>query len=67
VAGMGEMRLKVMILSTAGRSRARELLVSDFAKADETAFEDLVAALRSTEEWKFVDRENDMRLLRIDN
>ena len=28
------------------------------------AFEDLVAALRATEEWKFVDREIDLRLVR---
>jgi chlorite dismutase len=36
----------------------------DYAKADSTAFEDLVAALRATEEWKFVDREIDIRLIR---
>ena len=43
------------------------LTLFDFAKADEPAFDDLVADLRSTEEWKFVDREIDMRLARIDN
>lgn len=36
----------------------------DYAKADSTAFEDLVAELRATEEWKFVDREIDIRLIR---
>jgi chlorite dismutase len=37
----------------------------DFAKADATAFDDLVAELRATEEWKFVEREVDIRLLRV--
>ena len=37
----------------------------DYAKADSQAFEDMVAELRATEEWKFVDREVDLRLVRI--
>jgi chlorite dismutase len=36
----------------------------DFAPNDAQAFEDLVAELRSTEEWKFVVREVDIRLVR---
>lgn len=40
------------------------LTLFDYAKADAAAFEDLVAALRATEEWKYVDREVDIRLVR---
>lgn len=40
------------------------LTLFDYSAADSAAFEDLVAALRATEEWKFVDREIDLRLLR---
>ena len=40
------------------------LTLFDYAEADAAAFEDLVAALRATEEWKFVDREADIRLVR---
>ena len=36
----------------------------DYAKEDAKAFEDMVAELRSTEEWKYVDREVDIRLVR---
>ncbi|WP_162661081.1 chlorite dismutase family protein [Tuwongella immobilis] len=36
----------------------------DYAKADESAFDDLLAALRATAEWKFVEREVDIRLER---
>ncbi len=36
----------------------------DYAPEDAAAFEDLVAALRATEEWRFVDREIDIRLVR---
>ncbi len=36
----------------------------DYSEADASAFEDLVAELRATEEWKFVDREVDIRLVR---
>lgn len=36
----------------------------DYSEKDAPAFEDLVAALRATEEWKFVDREIDIRLIR---
>jgi Chlorite dismutase len=42
------------------------LTLFDYAKADATAFDDLLAALRATEEWKFVEREVDIRLLRAD-
>jgi chlorite dismutase len=38
----------------------------DFCSSDASAFEDLVAELRATEEWKFVDREIDIRLVRQD-
>jgi hypothetical protein len=36
----------------------------DFAPADEPAFDGLLAAMRASEEWKFVDREVDIRLTR---
>lgn len=36
----------------------------DYAPESSSAFEDLVAELRATEEWKFVDREIDIRLAR---
>ncbi len=36
----------------------------DYCDADATAFEDLVSALRETEEWKYVDREFDVRMIR---
>jgi Chlorite dismutase len=36
----------------------------EFAPADEPAFDELVAALRATEEWTYVDREVDLRLTR---
>jgi hypothetical protein len=41
------------------------LTLFDFKKTDVAAFDDLVAALRATEEWKFVDREVDIRLMRV--
>jgi hypothetical protein len=40
------------------------LTLFDYTKADSAAFEDLVEALRATEEWKFVEREIDIRLIR---
>jgi hypothetical protein len=40
------------------------LTLFDYAKADASAFDDMLAELRATEEWKFVDREVDIRLLR---
>lgn len=36
----------------------------DYAKTDASAFEDLLAALRDSEEWKFVEREVDIRFER---
>ena len=36
----------------------------EFAPADASAFDDLVAKLRASEEWKYVDREIDIRLER---
>ncbi len=36
----------------------------EYAPADERAFDELVAALRATEEWRYVDREIDIRLTR---
>jgi hypothetical protein len=41
------------------------LTLFDYAKAEAKAFDELVAALRATEEWKYVEREVDIRLLRI--
>ncbi|WP_245958136.1 chlorite dismutase family protein [Roseimicrobium gellanilyticum] len=35
----------------------------DYPETEVTAFEDLVATLRATEEWKYVDREVDVRLV----
>lgn len=40
------------------------LTLFDYAKKDVHAFDDLVAALRETEEWKYVEREVDIRLVR---
>jgi hypothetical protein len=40
------------------------LTLFDFAKTDAKAFDDMVAELRATEEWKFVEREVDIRLVR---
>ena len=36
----------------------------DYTKTDATAFEDMVAELRTTEEWKYVEREIDIRMVR---
>jgi chlorite dismutase len=41
------------------------LTLFDYAKGDAAAFDDLVAALRATEEWKYVEREVDIRLVRV--
>ncbi|MDP9316300.1 MAG: chlorite dismutase family protein [Chloroflexota bacterium] len=41
------------------------LTLFDYAKVDAAAFDDLVAELRATEEWKFVEREVDIRLVRV--
>ena len=41
------------------------LTLFDFAKSDAPAFDDLVAALRASEEWKYVEREVDIRLVRV--
>ncbi len=38
----------------------------EYAPDDETAFNKLLAALRATEEWKYVEREVDIRLVRED-
>jgi len=40
------------------------LTLFDYSEGDERAFDDLVAALRATEEWKYVEREVDIRLVR---
>ncbi len=40
------------------------LTLFDYAKEDSAAFDDLVEALRATEEWKYVDREVDIRWIR---
>jgi len=36
----------------------------DYAPKDASAFEDLVSQLRETEEWRHVDREVDLRMIR---
>jgi Chlorite dismutase len=36
----------------------------DYAKADSALFDEMVAELRTAEEWKYVDREVDLRLVR---
>jgi hypothetical protein len=41
------------------------LTLFDYARADAAAFDELVSALRATAEWKFVDREVDIRLVRV--
>ena len=38
----------------------------EYAPSDTAAFDELVAALRATEEWKYVEREVDIRLVRVD-
>lgn len=40
------------------------LTLFDYSKGNAGAFDDLVAALRATEEWKYVEREVDIRLVR---
>ena len=37
----------------------------EYAPADEAAFDELVAELRATEEWRYVEREVDIRLRRV--
>ncbi|MEO6734247.1 MAG: chlorite dismutase family protein [Ferruginibacter sp.] len=37
----------------------------EYAPGHSDAFEELVAALRSTEEWKYVEREIDIRLIQV--
>lgn len=39
----------------------------EYAPENANAFEDLVAALRITEEWNYVEREVDLRLVRAEN
>jgi hypothetical protein len=41
------------------------LTLFDYAPGEAAAFDDLLAALRATEEWKYVDREVDLRLVRV--
>lgn len=36
----------------------------DFAQADSSAFDEMLVALRATEEWKYIDREVDIRIER---
>jgi hypothetical protein len=36
----------------------------EFAPADERRFDELIAMLRATEEWTFIDREVDIRVER---
>jgi hypothetical protein len=37
----------------------------EFEASDSSAFDELVAELRATEEWKYVDREIDIRVVRV--
>ena len=37
----------------------------DYAKEDAAAFDDMLAELRAAEEWKYVEREVDIRLVRV--
>jgi len=37
----------------------------EFSPSDEDAFEELLFALRKTEEWTYIDREVDIRLLKV--
>jgi len=39
----------------------------EYASADADAFEDLVARLRRIEHWRYVTREVDIRLVRVDD
>lgn len=39
----------------------------DFARADEAKFDDLLEALRATEEWQYVEREVDIRVVRTES
>lgn len=39
----------------------------EYSPSDAAAFDDLVAALRATEEWNYVEREVDVRLIRNDH
>lgn len=43
------------------------LTIFDYEKKNSAAFDDLVAELRATEEWKYVDREFDIRVVRVDS
>lgn len=38
----------------------------DYAATDASAFDEMLAELRATEEWKYVDREVDLRLVRAE-
>jgi hypothetical protein len=37
----------------------------EFGASDASAFDELVAELRATEEWRYVDREIDIRVVRV--
>jgi chlorite dismutase len=41
------------------------LTLFDFARSEIKAFDEMLAKLRATEEWKFVEREVDIRLERV--
>ena len=42
------------------------ITVFDYAKKDASSFDDMMAELRATEEWKYVEREVDLRVVRVD-
>jgi len=48
---------------TAGRTNLTRF---EYAPGDSAAFEELVRRLRETEEWRYVEREVDVRLARDD-
>lgn len=41
------------------------LTLFDFTQADTPAFDEMLAVMRATEEWKYVEREVDIRLVRV--
>jgi hypothetical protein len=41
------------------------LTLFDYAEADSSAFDDMLVELRASEEWKFVEREVDIRLVHV--
>jgi len=42
------------------------LTLFDYANSDEPAFDEMLGIMRGSEEWKYVDREVDIRMIRVD-